>query len=171
MQGQLLDAAPFSLFTADKDSKTFTLRWGEPRKIRRVVIDLQQNTIIPKPDNFRLQYWHKSWNGKPDPILAESGAGGEGWTEIDDWTNGQWKDADTNLLIDGNKLIFTFNSTEAKEFTDIGQNGVGYRKTLKMRLVSDHAISLSQFVFRHLQMQYAVSLLSASCWENRLNHQ
>jgi hypothetical protein len=141
LQGQLLDAAPFGLFTSEKDGKAFSLRWGEPRKIRRVVIDLAENSNIKGPDDVRLQYWHKSWNGRPDPILAESGAGGEGWTEIDDWTNGQWKDADTNLVVNGNKLIFTFNSTAAKEFTDLGQNGVGYRKTLKMRLVSDLSMS------------------------------
>ncbi len=141
LQDQLLDAAPFSLFTADKDGKTFSLRWGEPRKIRKVVVDLQQNTDIPGPDKIRLQYWHKSWNGRPDPILSESGAGGEGWTEIDDWSNGQWKDADINLFTEGKKLIITFNPTEAKEFSDIGQNGVGYRKTLKIRLISDLSIN------------------------------
>ena len=141
IQGQVLDAAPFSLFTSENDGKVLSLRWGEPRKIRRVVIDLQQNTNIPKPDKIRLQYWQNSWNGLADPILAESGAGGVGWAEIDDWTNGQWMDADTNLTIDGKLLVFTFNSTGAKEFTNLGQNGVRYRKTLKIRLVSDQAIS------------------------------
>jgi len=141
IRGQLLDAAPFSLYTSENDGKVFSLRWGEPRKIRRVVIDLQQNTNSTKTDKIRLQYWQKSWDGLADPILAESGAGGVGWAEIDDWTNGQWKDADTNLVIDGQSLIFTFNSTGAKEFTNLGQNGVLYRKTLKIRLVSDQAIS------------------------------
>lgn len=140
LPGQLLDAAPFSLFTSEEDGKAHSLRWGEPRKIRRVVIELPQNTNIPKPDKIRLQYWHKRWNGLADPILAESGAGGEGWTKIDDWTHGQWKDADTSLQIDGNRIIFTFNSTGAKEFSDLGQAGVGYRKTLKIRLVSDQVI-------------------------------
>ncbi len=138
--GQLLDAAPFSLFTSDEDGKAHSLRWGEPRKIRRVFIELPKNTNIPKPDKIRLQYWHQSWNGLPDPILAESGAGGVGWAEIDDWTHGKWKDADTNLKIDGNVLTFTFNSTEAKEFEDLGKAGVGYRKTLKIRLYSDQPV-------------------------------
>ena len=138
---QLLDAAPFSLFTSDEDGKAHTLRWGEPRKIRRVVIELPQDGNVPKPDKIRLQYWHNSWNGRSDRILAESSTGGEGWTEIDDWTKGQWKDVDTNLQIDGNKLTFTFNSTGAKEYVNLGETGVGYRKTLKIRLFSDQSIS------------------------------
>ena len=140
-QGQLLDAAPFSLFTSDEDGKAHSLRWGEPRKIRRIVIELPKDANVPKSDKIRLQYWHKSWDGRSDPILAETGAGGEGWAEIDDWSNGQWKDADTNLQIDGKQLTFTFNSTGAKEFPDLGQAGVGYRKTLKIRLVSEQSIS------------------------------
>jgi hypothetical protein len=147
MPGQLLDAAPFSLFTTEENGKAHSLRWGEPRKIRRVVIEFPENSNLPKPDKIRLQYWHKSWNGLADPILAERGAGGEGWTEIDDWTHGQWKDADTTLKIDGNRLIFTFKSTGEREFSDLGKAGVSYRKTLKIRLVSDESIS------KHLRFQ------------------
>jgi hypothetical protein len=78
MPGHFLDAAPFSLFTAEENGKAHSLRWGEPRKIRRVVIEFPENSNLPKPDKIRLQYWHKSWNGLADPILAERGAGGEG---------------------------------------------------------------------------------------------
>jgi len=138
---KLLDAAPFGFFSRDEDGKAYSLRWGEPRKIRRVVIELSGNNIISKPYEIRLQYWHQSWNGRQDPILAESGAGGVGWAEIDDWTSGQWKEADSNLQIKGNELTFDFNSTAEKEFADIGQAGVGYRKTLKIRFVSDQSLS------------------------------
>jgi hypothetical protein len=141
MPGQLLDAAPFSLYTIDDDGKTHTLRWGEPRKIRHVEIKFQENNPVPRPDKIRLQYWHKSWDGKPDPILAEFGSGGVGWTKMDDWTNGEWKDADTNLKVDGNVLSFTFNNTGEKEFEHINQDGTGYRKTLKIRLLSDQSIA------------------------------
>jgi len=139
--GQLLDAAPFSMFSIDENGKAHSLRWGEPRKIRRVVLKFPEKSNQPGPDKIRLQYWHKSWNGLADPILAESGAGGEGWTEIDDWTHGQWKDADTIKQKDGNKLILTFNDSGAKEFVVPGQSGVGYRKTLKIRVVSDQPVS------------------------------
>jgi hypothetical protein len=132
--GQLLDVAPFALYTTDQDSRFHQLRWGEPRKIRQVVIELPDDKSPAEDDSLSLQYWHKSWNGKADPILAERGAGSEGWTEIDDWTHGHWKDADTNLLRDGNKLTFSFNSTAIREFDNIGKSGVGYRKTLKIRL-------------------------------------
>jgi len=131
---QLLDVAPFALYVADQENGYHQLRWGEPRKIRKVVVELPDGKSPAEDESFSLQYWHKSWDGKADPILAERGAGSEGWTEIDDWTHGNWKEADTNLVRDGNKLVFTFNSTATREFDNIGKSGVGYRKTLKIRL-------------------------------------
>jgi hypothetical protein len=138
--GGILDAAPFAKFTSDEGGKAYSLRWAEPRKIRSVVIELPQDIDIAKPESFRLQYWHQNWDGKADPILAESGTGGAGWTKIDDWTNGVWKDADTNLHINGNKLTFDFNSTDEKEFKKLKQNSVRYRKTLKLRFFSDQSV-------------------------------
>ena len=139
--GQLLDVAPFALYTTEQDGRFLQLRWGEPRKIRQVIIEYTGDKSTSVADSLKLQYWHKSWNGKADPILAERGAGSEGWTEIDDWTHGSWKDADTNLLMEGNKLIFSFNSTAIKEFDNLGKSGVGYRKTLKLRLCSEKLLS------------------------------
>ncbi len=136
--GQPLDAAPYGFVEAD--TKTYSIRWGEPRKIRRVVVEFAENAQLPAPDKVRIQYWHGSWDGKPDPILAEHGAGRVGWAKMDDWTNGQWKDADASVQADGKRWTFTFAPTGAKEFENLGQPGVAYRKTLKIRIVSDDAL-------------------------------
>ncbi len=91
----------------------------------------------PSADKIRVQYWHKAWDGKPEPVLREVTPCPYGWTTVDDWTNGRWKDADTKLAVDGRRWVFTFAATGRREFGELGQSGVGYRKTLKIRLVCD----------------------------------
>ena len=109
---------------------------AEPRKIRRVLVEFGSGSAVPAPDKIRLQYWHRTWDGRPDPVLEEAGAGVVGWHSIDDWTNGEWKEADTVLQANGRTWTFTFNPTGNREFKDLGNASVRYRKTLKVRLVS-----------------------------------
>ncbi len=136
--GQALDAAPFGFAFAEADGKGFGVRWGEPRKVRRVTVEWDGDP--PPAEAVRLQYWHRIWDGRPDPILAEKGAGGVGWAAMDDWTNGAWKDADTRLQTDGRRWTFTFAPTGEKEFKDLGGPGVAYRRTLKVRLAASESI-------------------------------
>ena len=86
--------------------------------------------------HMRVQYWHRHWDGKADPIIHYSPSGG-GWTPMDDWTNGEWKDADAAVSIAGRCVTFAFGSSGAKEFPALGSAGVPYRKTLKVRVVAD----------------------------------
>lgn len=139
--GSSFDAAPYAFTDVEPDGKAIGLRWGEPRKLRRVVVGFGDKA--PSPKNVKLQYWHRTWDGKPDAIRAETGAGGAGWDKMDDWTNGQWRDADAKLDAKDGVWTFTFNPTGDKEFTGIGQPGVGYRKTLKVRLLSDEPLPAS----------------------------
>ncbi len=137
--GSAFDAAPFGFAIREADGRGYGVRWGEPRKIRRVVVEF--DGAAPPADKVRLQYWHSTWNGRPDPILAEHGAGGVGWAATDDWTNGRWKDADTRLQADGTRWMFTFAPTGETEFEKLGHPGVAYRRTLKVRLISDVPLS------------------------------
>lgn len=134
---QAFDAAPFGFVETAKDGKAYGIRWADPRKIRRVVVEFGDDASPPASDKVRLQYWHANWDGRPDPIQAERGAGGEGWQAMDDWTNGKWKDAQTHLQADGRRWTFTFAPTGEGEFKNLGQPGVAYRKTLKLRMISD----------------------------------
>ena len=109
------DAAPFGLAESQAEGKAYGIRWSKARKIRRVVVEFRQDVALPDPGKVRLQYWHHSWDGKPDAILTHA-AGRAGWTRIDDWTNGQWKDADATVQIDGQRWTFTFAPTGRKEF-------------------------------------------------------
>ena len=95
------------------------------------------DAVMPPADKVRVQYWHKVWDGGPEPVLPKSILAPFGWVKMDDWTNGGWKDADAKLAVDGRRWTFTFAATARREFKDLGQPGVGYRKTLKIRIVSD----------------------------------
>ena len=157
--GGAFDAAPFAVQFREGDGKTLGLRWAEPRKIRRVEVEFE--SAAPDAGSLRLQYWHRTWSGKPDPLLNERGAGGVGWDAIDDWTNGEWRGADADVAIPAaGRIAFTFHPTGDKEFKNIGHPGVTYRKTLKIRLVGDSPLpgikSLRAFtdaVYRRLNVR------------------
>ena len=136
--GSALDAAPYGFIELDRT--TYGVRWGEPRKIRRVVVEFAEGEPAPAPGKVRVQYWHASWDGRPDPILAEHGAGRVGWAKMDDWTNGRWRDADTSVQADGKRWAFTFAPTGTKEFEKLNHPGVAYRKTLKIRIAADEPL-------------------------------
>jgi hypothetical protein len=100
-------------------------------------VEFAAATPMPVAEKVRVQYWHGNWDGKPDAVIDEVNPVAYGWTPIDDWTSGGWKDAHAKATVDGRRLIFTFAPTGAKEFTDLGEPGVSYRKTLKIRILSD----------------------------------
>ncbi|MEW5978428.1 MAG: hypothetical protein AB1898_21745 [Acidobacteriota bacterium] len=130
------DAVPFGMIQKTTDANSYTVRWSEPRKIRRVSVQFAPDATVPPSDSVELQYWHQSWDGRADPVWEEAGAGRVGWHSIDDWTNGQWKRADTVLQISGKTWQFTFRLTGATEFKNLSEPGVTFRKTLQLRLVS-----------------------------------
>jgi hypothetical protein len=135
--GEALDAAVFGFTENAADGTAYGVRWAEPRKIRRLVAEFAPEAALPPADHVRVQYWHKAWDGKPEPVLREVTPCPYGWTTVDDWTSGQWRDADAKLAVDGRRWVFTFAATGRREFKDLGEPGVGYRKTLKIRLVCD----------------------------------
>jgi hypothetical protein len=154
VSGGPFDAVPFGTLIPDSDGKSLVVRWAEPRKIRRVVVEFPANVTPPSPQSVRLQYWHQSWDGRSDPILAEAGAGDAGWAAIDDWTNGRWKEADTNLASQGPTWTYTFKPTNGSEFPSLGGKGVAYRKTLKIRLVSQGPLPASTLVHAYTDATY-----------------
>lgn len=129
------DAAPFGIAIQGDDGKWQGVRWAEPRKVRRVVVEYA-TALVPDPATVKLQYWHRVWDGRPDPVLVEQGAGGVGWDAMDDWTNGTWVDAATQVVATGRTWTVTFAPTAGKEIKGHSGPGVSYRKTLQIRLVA-----------------------------------
>ncbi len=134
--GEAFDAAPFGFVIAQDAKLRYGVRWAEPRKIRRLIVEFPEGSEPPPPEKVRVQYWRAHWDGRPEPIAAEKGAGRVGWEGMDDWTNGKWIDADTRIEVAGRQWTCTFAPSGAKEFPNIGE-GVTYRKTLQIRLQSE----------------------------------
>ena len=135
--GNAFDAVPFGYAIGGGDGTWFGVRWAEPRKVRQVVVDWGDGGRVPDPGHVKLQYWHGTWDGKADPVQAEAGAGRVGWAAMDDWTNGKWVDAATEMRREGNVWSFTFAPTGPSEIEGLTGEGVGYRKTIKVRLIGD----------------------------------
>ncbi len=131
--GASFDIAPFAFRTADG------VRWTEPRKIRRVVVAFEQSR--PEAGQLQLQYWHRVWNGKADPLQVERGAGGVGWDAMDDWTNGRWITAKADVRRTGDAYEFTFAPTSSQEIRGLEGEGVRYRKTLAVRVLREGEVN------------------------------
>ncbi|MBM3235868.1 hypothetical protein FJZ31_06170 [Candidatus Poribacteria bacterium] len=111
-----------------------TLLWEEPRDIFKVVVRYSE---LPALSNVKLQYWQDHWPHQRVPKGAVVGAGRSGWMAADDWYNGEWKNADVNVAVEGNNAVYTFNPINVKEFPDIKDFDATYRRTLKIRLLFD----------------------------------
>lgn len=55
------DAAPFGIFASSRDGRSHGIRWGKPRKIRKVVVAFDRRSELPDPNSVRLQYWRATW--------------------------------------------------------------------------------------------------------------
>ncbi|MGE5296749.1 MAG: hypothetical protein ACM3VT_18165, partial [Solirubrobacterales bacterium] len=135
--GAPFDIAPFGYRTADANGAACGIRWAEPRKIRRVVVEFEQGQAPSDSAVLRLQYWHRVWNGKADPLIMERGAGGVGWDAMDDWTNGRWITAKGSAERTADGFAFMFAPTSSDEIADLKGEGVSYRKTLAIRVSCD----------------------------------
>ncbi|MBN2271854.1 MAG: hypothetical protein JXN61_14650, partial [Sedimentisphaerales bacterium] len=135
------DIAPFGFRVSDADGGWYGIRWAEPRKVRRVIVRFEEGQSLPDPCDVKLQYWHRTWDGKADPILAERGAGGVGWDAMDDWTNGKWIDGRASVNENGRAWTFTFLPITSKELKGVQGSGVPYRKTLWIRLLFARPVS------------------------------
>ncbi|MEN6333724.1 MAG: hypothetical protein ABFE01_05645 [Phycisphaerales bacterium] len=143
--GTPFDIAPFGFRIADANGAAWSIRWAEPRKVRRVVVEFAEGQALADGAAPKLQYWHRVWNGKADPLIMERGAGGVGWDAVDDWTNGRWVTAKGRVERVANGFEFAFAPTSADEIAKMEGEGVSYRKTLAIRVCGAGVPAPSQF--------------------------
>ncbi|HNS21024.1 MAG TPA: hypothetical protein PKH24_11025 [Sedimentisphaerales bacterium] len=143
--GAPFDIAPFGFRTADAKDSAYGIRWAEPRKIRRVVVEFDAGQAPADAANLRLQYWHRVWDGRADPLIVERGAGGVGWDAMDDWTNGRWITAKGEVKKTPSGCEFTFAPVSSDEIERASDQGVSYRKTLAIRVCNVGTFAPSRF--------------------------
>ena len=134
LPGAPFDAAPSALPLRDGPG----LLWEDPREIHSVSVLF--SNAAPDPSNIHLEYWGSRWPEQRLPKDREPGGGDVGWMELGNWHQGGWRAADTSVQSNGNRLTFTFNPVNLKEFKEIKDYPAPFRYTLKIRLASPQPI-------------------------------
>jgi hypothetical protein len=125
------DAAPFGLPLPEGNG----VMWEDPREIHRVVVHFA--SAPSAPGKVRLEYWGSRWPEQHLPKDREPGGGDNGWMELGNWYNYDWRNADVQAVARGKAIEFTFRSVSAKEFPMVKDYPAEFRFTLKMRVTAD----------------------------------
>jgi len=131
-QDNKVDVVPYAKI--EKEEKCITVQWEEPRDIFNVVVKCKSSGL----SNVKIQYWQNHWPHQRIPKGSVVGAGHSGWMSQDDWFNGEWKDADTEMKVEDKSIFYTFKPIDKSEFPDEDFDAV-YRKTLKIRLLFEES--------------------------------
>lgn len=124
------DAAPFARPLPDAAG----LIWDDPREIHEVTAEFAE--AIPANVGLRLEYWGSRWPQQHLPKDREPGGGEVGWQELGNWYNGGWRVADTEMVITGKTVRFTFHPVNAREFPGLKDYTSTGRFTLKVRVTA-----------------------------------
>ena len=152
--GGSVDIAPFGFQVSERENAGHGIRWAEPRKIRRAVVEFPDDQPLPDSSRIGLQYWHRVWDGKADSILLERSAGGVGWDSMDDWTNGHWINAKCHAERINNTYIFSFAPVSTSEFKNLQGDGVNYRKTLWIQVRSEDPLPIPRRFRVYTESEY-----------------
>jgi len=112
------------------------VKWDDPRHVYAVLLRFKSSPKDLSEEDVKIQYWQHHWPRFRGPV----GAGGSGWGPIDDFYNGQWKDANFALETDEDRWLFTFSPVN-REFPEFGDFNVKYRRTLKVRAISSRDLT------------------------------
>lgn len=130
---ECVDVAQYAFSKKRTADNEYTVIWEDPRDIHRVVVRFA--SAVPKADEVTLLYWRRYWPKTHISKEDKAGAGESGWLPVDDWFNGEWQAADTEVDIKGSTCIYTFHPLNAKEFPDMTDLPLEFRRTLKLRLL------------------------------------
>lgn len=131
--GSPLDVVPFGTTRVEAGGAAIEVRWAEPRKLRRVELEFPGGHSTAA-DSLKVEYWWKNWDGRAEPVAPEGGAGAAGWGKADDWSNGEWREAKVIPTETPSGLSLGFAPTAPPEFPKLTEPGVGWRRTLKLRI-------------------------------------
>lgn len=116
-----------------KDSSNIGISWWEARDIQQLEVVYRSEVNNELLSNTVVQYWHDTWPEEPPHMPSMEDM------EDDPW-RGEWVTAETNVVKQGNKLIYSFSPLLEKELPGARflPKPVEYRRTLKIRLLYRH---------------------------------
>ncbi len=106
------DAAPFGLPLPERNG----VKWEDPRELHRVVVHFKG--IPPPADQVQLEYWGSWWPGRHLPKDREPGGGANGWLELGNWWQYDWRTADTEARVEGKAITFTFPTGQCQGISE-----------------------------------------------------
>lgn len=108
------------------------LLWDDPRELHSVTVIFDG----PVPEDLKLEYWRCQWPEVRLPKDHVEGRGSSGWWQLGDWFSGEWRIADTDVVVDGKTATFIFRPLNDTEFPEIADFPATFRTTMKVRMVS-----------------------------------
>jgi len=128
-----------------KESKTDKLHigveWDEPRDVHKITVTYNDKKYTPEPDSIRVEYWQNSW---PSPAPERRKGARRGWIEKDDPWHGRWITANTEVEVNKNQHVYSFEHLDITELPDekklleAEDYNAFFRRTLKIRLVFEN---------------------------------
>jgi len=125
-----------------KESKTGKLHigveWDEPRDIHKITVTYNDKKYTPEPDSIRVEYWQNSW---PSPAPERRKGARRGWIEKDDPWHGRWITANTEVEVNKNQHVYSFEHLDITELPDekklleAEDYNAFFRRALKVRLI------------------------------------
>ena len=190
IQDDIVDVAPFGEIRSWENGRDIGVLWEDSRDIFKVVVRFADASQAPDPSKVKLQYWRKNWPQQRIPRERIAGSGYSGWLDIGDWFVREWKDADTEVSVDGDAWTYTFrpinvpwpsstppDNIGAGEFPDLTDFPARYRTTLKLRLLfpekapqvaSFHAFTDSRWKKTTAVVEWGCAADSEQVWDGKV---
>ncbi len=123
--------------------------WFEqPRDTTEVVVQLRSQAPVSAGLCYRKKHWPQRRFERASDL---ENPGAFGWQPMDDWFNGEWKEACVQAAQEGNTLAIRFQPLSAEQYDgDWSDYDVIFRRTMAIRLdgIADREIASVQ-VFTH----------------------
>ncbi|MFB3881889.1 MAG: hypothetical protein ACE149_11535 [Armatimonadota bacterium] len=129
----MLDIAPFGYRAVTADPPAAEIRWEEARDLVKLVLHFPAGAQAPSPRQVRLLYWRRLWPQTRREALHLI-RDWPGWEPQDDWYNGEWQQAHVRGRATTGRLTFTFQPLAMREFPDLSDYNVRFRRTMRLRI-------------------------------------
>ncbi len=131
-----LDIAPFA-YRETREDGVLTFRWEQPRDIHRIELRFAEGAPLPSPRDIAICYWKDHWPEQRLTLadLEKGRIGWHGWKPLDDWFNGEWRQAHVTARAKEQAIIVRFAPLGRREHPELCEEyNVRFRQTLQLQV-------------------------------------
>lgn len=113
----------------EKEIDNIGLRWWNERDVQRFEVVCNSRTTKEMAASMKIEYWNDNWPDNPPHMPSYE-------DHEDDLWRGKWISAKTDVTVEKNRIIFTFQPLAKDEMPNAEYlpGKVTYRRTLKIRM-------------------------------------